>query len=140
MTAEYSIAVHGLVFLLHKDRIVTSEELAVNICTNPAKVRKVMAKLKQGGLVSSSEGKGSGYHSVEHAADITLYQVLDVLGERMVTSSWHSGNVDMECLIASGMSAVMDGIYQDMNGICQEYLSKITIGAIQEKIFTPKQS
>ncbi|NCB93336.1 MAG: Rrf2 family transcriptional regulator [Clostridia bacterium] len=136
MTAEFSLAVHGLVFLLHKKAVVTSEELAENICTNPARVRKVMAKLKHGGLVSSSEGKGSGYKSVNGAADITLYQVQEVLGEHIITSSWRSGSVDMDCLIASGMGDIMDEIYGNMNERCQDYLKKITIGSIQDRIFS----
>ena len=39
MTAEFALAVHGLVYLYHRGEMVTSEELAQNICTNPARVR-----------------------------------------------------------------------------------------------------
>ena len=46
MTSEFAIAVHALVYLNHKGETVSSEALAENICTNPARVRKVMAKLK----------------------------------------------------------------------------------------------
>lgn len=36
--------------------MVSSEVLAENICTNPARVRKVMAQLKRAGLVETHEG------------------------------------------------------------------------------------
>ena len=45
MNSEFCIAVHGLVFLKLKKQCLSSEALAENICTNPARVRKVMAKL-----------------------------------------------------------------------------------------------
>lgn len=61
MTAEFPVAVHALVYLLHTGRLTSSGELADNICTNPARVRKVMAKLHQAGLVDATKGKGSGY-------------------------------------------------------------------------------
>ena len=48
MTSEFGIAVHAMVFLHHKGDMVSSEVLAENICTNPARVRKVMAQLKRG--------------------------------------------------------------------------------------------
>ena len=48
MTSDYCVAVHALVYLNHKAKVLSSEELAENICTNPARVRKVMAKLKKG--------------------------------------------------------------------------------------------
>ena len=56
MTSEFTIAVHGLVYLHHKNTVLSSEELAENICTNPARVRKVMAKLKKKNLVETKEG------------------------------------------------------------------------------------
>ena len=47
MTSEFAIAVHALVYLNHKQETLASEELAKNVCTNPARIRKVMAKLKK---------------------------------------------------------------------------------------------
>ena len=43
LNSDFCVAVHGLVYLKHKNDMVPSEELAKNICTNPARVRKVMA-------------------------------------------------------------------------------------------------
>ena len=43
MTSEFAIAVHALVFLNHKGETLSSDALADNVCTNPARVRKVMA-------------------------------------------------------------------------------------------------
>ena len=34
MTAEFPLAVHALVYLLHTNRVTSSQELADNICTN----------------------------------------------------------------------------------------------------------
>lgn len=140
MTAEFSLAVHGLVYLEHTGRVTTSEELAKNICTNPARVRKVMSKLRQAKLVDSLEGKGHGYLAGEQVREITLEQVLDALQEKVVTAGWHSGNVDMDCLITSGMGAVMDRIFGEMNGNCKTYLSQITIGSIHDEIFRTTRS
>ena len=61
MTSEFGIAVHAMVFLHHKGDMVSSEVLAENICTNPARVRKVMAQLKRAGLVETHEGAVGGY-------------------------------------------------------------------------------
>ena len=64
LNSDFCVAVHGLVYLKHKNDMVPSEELAKNICTNPARVRKVMARLKRAGLVQTKEGKVGGYSSV----------------------------------------------------------------------------
>ena len=61
MNSEFTIAVHALVFLNHKRESVSSDKLAANICTNPARVRKIMGKLKKKGLISTKEGVVGGY-------------------------------------------------------------------------------
>ena len=55
------MAVHALVYLYHRGTTVSSEVLAKNICTNPARVRKVMAQLKKAGFVETKEGTAGGY-------------------------------------------------------------------------------
>lgn len=45
MTGDFCLAIHALIYLDHTDGIISSEELAKNICTNPARVRKVLSKL-----------------------------------------------------------------------------------------------
>lgn len=55
MTSEFTIAVHALVFLNHKGTVFSSEGLAANVCTNAARIRKVMAKLKKADLVKTRE-------------------------------------------------------------------------------------
>ena len=79
MTSDYCVAVHALVYLNHKAKVLSSEELAENICTNPARVRKVMAKLKKAGLVTTRTGTDGGYQLTADPAQLTLDVVADAL-------------------------------------------------------------
>ena len=112
MNGEFSVAIHALVFLYRKGGPATSNDLAENICTNPARVRKVMASLVRAGLASSHEGRGSGYTVSPSAADTTLLQVLDAVGARAVDSVWRTGDLDRDCLISSGMEILPPNIYR----------------------------
>lgn len=138
MNSDFCVAVHGLVYLKHKGCTVSSEELAENICTNPARVRKVMAKLKKVSLVQTKEGKVGGYTSVEQADGITLYRIAGALDIHFVEASWRSGDSDMNCMIASGMEDVMDEIYLSLNDMCLDKLKSITIGEIERKLIDIK--
>lgn len=135
LTGEFAIAVHAIVYLNHKKIVLSSEALAENVCTNPARIRKVMAKLKKAGLVKTKEGMDGGYHLNGEASEINLKQISDALEMVMVSASWKSGNPDMKCLVASGMSGIMDSIYEKMNAACQKELEQITIGQIDSRIF-----
>lgn len=140
MTAEFSLAVHALVYLLRKGTVVSSRELAENICTNPARVRKVMAKLQRAGLVDSFRGKGSGYQTRPDSAGLPLDRVLSALKEEPVSVNWRSGSIDKKCLLASGMGEIMDGLCADMNAACRRQLEAVTIGDVDERIFSGKRA
>ena len=63
MNSDFVVAVHAMVFLHHKAETVSSEMLAENICTNPVRIRRVMARLKKAGLVETREGRTQGGYS-----------------------------------------------------------------------------
>ena len=139
MNREFNVAVHALVYLDHKGDFVSSEELADNICTNPARVRKILSRLKQAGLVEAREGSVGGFRFIGDARAVTLAEVAEALKTRFVSTNWRSGDVDKECLVSSGMGRMMDGIMEELNAGCYELMKKRTIAGIEEQIFQNKK-
>lgn len=138
MTSEFTVAVHALVFLNHRQETRSSEAVAENVCTNPARVRKVMSCLKKAGLVDTKEGVDGGYHFSKDAETVNLRMIADALGVSFVSPTWRSGNPHMKCLIASGMDGVMSNIYQELDDGCRTRLEQITIADIDRQIFGAK--
>lgn len=98
MTGEFIVAVHAAVFLNHKAQNMTSEEIAGNVCTNPARIRKVMAKLKKAGLIETHEGAvHGGYAFRKDPKEITLLQIFDAVDDKVITAPWKSGNPELNC-------------------------------------------
>lgn len=135
MNSDFCVAVHALVYLNHKDCVQSSDALAENICTNPARVRKVMAKLKKAGFIETKEGSEGGYRFSGEAAAVSLADIADALDVQFVASSWHSGDSDMKCLIASGMAGLMDDVFDDLDRLCRERLKQKTIAELDSRIF-----
>lgn len=135
MTSEFSVAVHALVFLNHKAEVVSSENLAQNVCTNAARIRKVMAKLKKAGLVETKEGLDGGYIFRLDSHAVNLCMIAAALEVAFVSASWRSGNTEKDCLIASGMAGVLDDIYMELDRTCYERVKGITIADLDKKIF-----
>lgn len=135
MTSEFIVATHAAVYLNHKKKTLSSEEIAGNVCTNPARVRKVLAKLKKVGIVSTKEGVDGGYLFTGDASQVTLFAIFTAVDDKMVALNWKSGDPDMDCLIASGMAGIMEGIFDELNEACMEKLKKITVADIDGKIF-----
>lgn len=135
MNGEFCVAAHALVYLHHKGVALSSDALAENICTHPARVRKVLSRLKAAGLVVSKEGEGGGYRFSGESAAVTLLEVADALDVRCVDLRWRSGSVDMKCLVASGMGDLMEQLVDDLDQRCRQRLAEVTIADLEGCIF-----
>ncbi|AEE15835.1 RrF2 family transcriptional regulator [Treponema brennaborense] len=131
MTSDFCIAVHALVYLSHKNGVLSSDALAENICTNPVRIRKVLSKLAGAALVETKEGADGGYRFTGDAAHVTLADVAGILNVDFTVMNWRSGSIDKPCLISSGMAAAMDTIMADLNACCLERLRRITVADIE---------
>ena len=134
MNSAFCLAVHALVYLHHRGELVSSEELARNICTNPARVRKVMAGLKKAGLVETREGSEGGYRFAGEPESLTLDRVAAAVDARFVAARWRSGSLDQHCLVASGMADVMDGLLGELDDRCHTYLSTVTLAELDRRL------
>jgi Rrf2 family protein len=127
MTGEFAIAVHALIYLDKCAKPRGSEALAQNVCTNPARVRKVMAQLRRAGLVQSRAGAEGGYRFDLRPQDVTLLQIAEALNAAPISGGWRSGDPAMPCMIASGMARAMDRVYEELNRVCLDRLAHITL-------------
>lgn len=135
MNGLFCVAVHALIYLDKRNCVLSSEELAANICTNPARVRKVMAPLKRAGLVETRTGMEGGYRLVVSPAEVTLAQVADALKVRFVEPAWHGGGeVDCDCMVASGMAGVMDCLFEALEARCRSYLGELTLAHLEGQL------
>lgn len=139
MNSDFIVAVHALVYLGHRKGVLSSEELAGNICTNPARVRKVMAKLKKAELVETKEGSEGGCRFSGDPERVDLARVARALDVTFVEAAWHSGNqADRECLICSGMGELMDELFADLDRRCKERLGQLTIADLERRLFAER--
>lgn len=136
MTAEFIVAVHAIVYLNHTGEYVSSEVLAKNICTNPARVRKIAAELKKAGLVETRAGLEGGYRFVGNAGKISLYDIYRATKSSIIQVSWRSGDPDCEdCMISRSMGPVMDEVFDRIDEKAEAELKKITIKEVDRRIF-----
>ena len=135
MNGLFCVAVHALIYLDKRGCLLSSEDLAANICTNPARVRKVMARLKRAGLVTTRTGTDGGYQLAADPAKVTLDLVADALEVRFVEPAWHSGGgVDCGCMVASGMAGVMDHLFDDLDRRCRTHLAGVRLADLEAQL------
>lgn len=135
MTAEFIVAVHAAVYLNHKKDYMSSEEIAENVCTNPARIRKIMHKLKTAEIIKVRSGTAGGYAISKDAKSLTLYDILIAVEENFVNVKWRSGDDCAECPISRNMKPIMDNIFDDLDECAKNKLKAVTIYDIDKQIF-----
>ena len=138
MDSSFNLALHAQVCVRHSRRSLSSEARAQNICTNPTRVRRVLAGLKKAGMVETREGLDGGYRLTADPATLSLRQVAEAVNARFVDCAWRSGDIDWDCAICSGMAGVMDALYRQLNEQCAAYLSRLTVADIEKELFEHK--
>lgn len=141
MNSEFVIAVHSLVLLAYRsDGMATSEEIAENVCTHPARVRKVLSCLRKHGYIDTREGPGGGYRLLGQPNDVTLADVYRALAAGSLAPNWCSGDPEKDCVVSSNMAGVMDAVFCGADRQIEQYFEGITIGSMLSQVKALQQA
>jgi Rrf2 family protein len=139
MNSEFTIAVHSLVLLAyHPGKMASSNYIADNVSTHPARVRKVMGLLKKKGYVISKEGIGGGFILNIDPEQVTLGEIYRLTSEGSLQPNWCSGDTNMPCVVASNIEVVMAKVFCDAELHLVHYFDKLTISSVLEELKTSK--
>jgi Rrf2 family protein len=132
--SEFTIAVHSLVYLAYlPDHMASSDAIAKNVCTNAARIRKIMSCLRKAGLVTTKEGLGGGYILNASPEDVSLSQVYRATCLGSLKPNWCTGDPEVDCLISANIQTVLDEILEDTEAHLLKYLNEVTLQSVLEK-------
>ncbi|MGG1253462.1 Rrf2 family transcriptional regulator [Brevibacillus agri] len=135
MNSEFTIAVHSLALLAHlPGHMASSELIAQNVCTNPARIRKIMGILRKNGFVKTKEGVGGGYMLACDPGDVTLAAIYRSISTGTLKPHWCSGDPKEACLVSANMHGVMDQIFTEAELYYTKYLEQLTIQTVLDKV------
>lgn len=126
-SSRFSVALHVLTHLVDSAEARTSEQLALCVETNPVVVRRTMAGLRDAGLVTSSRGAGGGWRLARPAGEITLRDIQDGLGERLLKGVDVAGARGAACTIRRAVARTLDEFLEDAEALLAARLARITL-------------
>ena len=71
---------HVLIHLSLRDRVMSSAEIAEMLTTHPVVVRRMLAGLRDSGLIEATKGRGGGWRVARPLEEISLRDVFEALG------------------------------------------------------------
>lgn len=135
VNSEFTIAVHSLALLAHiPGHMASSELIAQNVCTNPARIRKIMGILRKNGFVKTKEGVGGGYILACDPDAVTLAEIYHSMSKGTLKPHWCSGDPKEACLVSANIHNVMDQIFTEAELYYTKYLEQLTIQSVLDKI------
>lgn len=134
---KFAVSVHVMLSLAaakaQGEGLVTSEYLASSVRTNPAVIRRLVAKLSQAELIRSYRGKAGGLELARAADSISLADIYSSISERtLIQSSDKSPKrvCPISCSMGKIMGDVIDGV--EKNSIA--YLSRIPLSELLKTV------
>jgi DNA-binding IscR family transcriptional regulator len=140
MNSRFSLAVHILCLLatMPEER-VTSEFLAMSIGTNPVVIRRLMANLREAGLVTAKRAGGGGWMLERPAKLITLDLVRQAVTKDEALRM-HKNEPHPACVVGKGVRRVLGGVYERADAAVDRELNGITVAGILSSVLAEKKT
>lgn len=103
---------HVLLHMAHAEGLLTSEEPARCLGTNPVVVRRELASLRDRGLVGSAEGHGGGWTVACDLERITLLDIYRAVGSPTVFAMGNRAD-PTECLVEQAVTHALDAAFRE---------------------------
>jgi Rrf2 family protein len=131
INSQLSDVLHVLLHMAHAESPVTSEALARSMSTNPVVLRRLMAGLRDAGLVTSEKGHGGGWVMAAPLERVTLHDVHLALGAPPLV--WLGFREDRpECLVAQVVNASLRTAIEQAQTMLMARLDGITLAALSK--------
>ncbi|CAL9623030.1 Rrf2 family transcriptional regulator [Streptomyces sp. R1] len=132
--SRMTVAVHVLTWMaLVHDRgrdVVTSDQIATSVATNPVVIRRGLADLREAGLVTVRHGAGAGWTLARAAESITLLDVFRAVHDDEPLFALHRGEPNQACPIGRGIRPALRGVYADAEEAVRRELARVTIADV----------
>ncbi|MEO3860647.1 Rrf2 family transcriptional regulator [Acrocarpospora sp. B8E8] len=131
--SRLTIAAHALAWLALAQRrgqeILTSEQVAASVNTNPVIIRRSLGDLRRAGLVNVRHGAGAGWSLARAPESITLLEVYDAV-EQEPPFGMHRTEPNLECPVGRGIRPALGEIYDRVERAVRQGLAATSIADV----------
>lgn len=131
--SKLSSVLHLLLHLGEAKEPLTSEQLATMNDTNPVVIRRLLAGLREGGLVSSGKGHGGGWVLVKKLKDLSVGDVYRALGAPNFFQFQHR-NEHPTCLLERSVNSALDEARADAEAVLLKRLDQISLASLAHEV------
>lgn len=131
-SGRYTVAIHICLYLKFKgENLVSSQQIADSVKTNPVVIRRLVSKLRDAEIVGSVAGAKGGFFLKKPADKISLWDIyLAVRDEEF----FHKPQTNEGCPVGSNLSVLVDDSFMAAEFSMQSVLGKTTVDQLNTKL------
>lgn len=131
---RFPVSVHIMTGLAYSQpNLMSSEQLAISIKTNPSFIRKLIVSLSAAGLVESVRGKSGGARLAKNPKDITLDQIYKAVTEGSLMAV-PDKTPNKSCAISCGMGDILCEISEEIQQHTLKQLAKRSLKDVLDQL------
>lgn len=131
--SRLTIGVHVLAWMALAQRqgrdMLTSEQVAASVNTNPVIIRRCLGDLRRAGLVRVRHGAGAGWSLARAAEEITLLEVHDAVGQEP-PFGLHHAEPNLECPVGRGIRPALSQLYGEIDKAMRRELALVSVADV----------
>ena len=124
---------HIVLHMSDADSALTSEKLAQSMKTNPVVVRRIMAGLREQGLVTSEKGHGGGWRLSCDLNKVTLLDIYKAVGSPTLLAIG-SRNTSPECLVEQAVNTTTHKVFEEAEQQILSQFHNVTLADLHKTI------
>ncbi len=137
--SRLSGVLHAVLHMAEVGEPMTSDDLAKVMQTHPVVVRRVMAGLRNSGLVRSEKGHGGGWVLSCNLGDITLGDIYNALDAPELFAMGNRTEAP-GCLVEEAVNAALDSAFTEARQVLLGRLGEVTLAALSENFHARLQT
>ncbi len=131
--SRMTIAVHALAWMALAQRrgreVLTSDQVAASVNTNPVIIRRSLGDLGRAGLVRVRHGAGAGWSLARAPGKITLLEVYDAVGQESPFGMHHT-EPNLECPVGRGIRPALSQVYGEIEQAVRRELALVSVADV----------
>lgn len=137
--SRFTVALHILTWMAlvaRQREIVTSDQIAGSVNTNPVFIRRILGLLDKAHLVIVQHGTGAGWKLARTPDTISLLDVYQAV-EQAPLFEMHHSQPNQTCPVGRGIQPALKGFYEDADSALRQQLAQSTVADVLRETLAP---
>jgi Rrf2 family protein len=136
---HFTVALHILTWMAlasQRVEIMTSDQIAGSVNTNPVFIRRILGRLHKAHLVNVHHGTSAGWTLARPPEQISLLEVYQAVSQEPLFELHHT-LPNQGCVVGKGIQPALKRFYSDAEAAMKQQFAQVSVADVLDETLTP---